>query len=106
MPVSVTRQVPMRRSFDTVFFAVQTGGGITCLEAEYGFSPIATQVSVVEGIETYCYGSVIYSLKGTGPNDLSAFKGKRLGVGYPLAPGGFQLGAQVRAYPFAAGRTV
>ena len=69
---------------------------LVCLDAEAGFSPIATQRHLILGQESGGYGALVYSSRANSAiNQLSDIKGKRLGVTFVLAAGGFALGWKV-----------
>ena len=69
---------------------------LVCLDAEAGFSPIATQRHLILGKQAEGYGSLIYSsVHNTAVTSLSDIVGKRLGVTFVLAAGGFALGWKV-----------
>jgi hypothetical protein len=71
------------------------------MESRYGFTTFATQRSSALNKNTEGYGSIVYSLKSNGAiTKLSDLKGKRIGVGSILAPGGFLLSWKVLGFLF------
>jgi hypothetical protein len=71
---------------------------LACLDAEAGFSPIATQRHLILGKEAGGYGALIFSSNSNkAVTTLADIKGKRLGVTFVLAAGGFALGWKVSA---------
>jgi hypothetical protein len=69
---------------------------LACLDAEAGFSPIATQRHLILGQEAGGYGALIFSsISNKAVTTLADIKGKRLGVTFVLAAGGFALGWKV-----------
>ena len=69
---------------------------ITCIEAKYAFTALATERQITLGETASGYGSLIYSLKSNqAAQNMSDIAGKRLGVGQPLGAGSFLLGAKV-----------
>ena len=69
------------------------------MESGHGFATIATQRSSALKKSSGGYGSVVYSLRSNAAiTKLSDLKGKRIGVGSILAPGGFLLSWKVLGF--------
>ena len=83
-------KILIRTSTDTL------PGGITCLEGSHNVQPLVTQRQMVLNKEAGAYGSLIYSLlSNTVIQRVEDLRGKRVGVGQPLASGAYQLGWKV-----------
>ena len=67
-----------------------------CLEGDFDFSPVAMQQSYALGEKYIASGLVAYSLKSnTGINNISDFRGKKIGVGHHLLGSSYHLGFEV-----------
>jgi hypothetical protein len=69
---------------------------MACIESWRAYSPIVTQRHLILGHEAGGYGGVIFSLKSNDRiKSISDIEGKKLGVGFVIAAGGFALPWQV-----------
>mmetsp|Transcript_59594 Transcript_59594/g.158593 ORF Transcript_59594/g.158593 Transcript_59594/m.158593 type:complete len:193 (+) Transcript_59594:112-690(+) len=77
-------------------FIYSITGRLGCIEAQFGWSPLATQRAYVNGSDTGAQGSIVYSLEtNTGIRNISDFRNKRVGVGMVLSSNAYHLGYQV-----------
>uniref|UniRef100_A0A7S0QGB5 Uncharacterized protein n=1 Tax=Cryptomonas curvata TaxID=233186 RepID=A0A7S0QGB5_9CRYP len=78
-----------------VDFVYNTPGVLGCIEASYGFTPIATQRQLVGGKESGAIGSLVYSKKDGVIKQLKDVHGRRVAVGQISTVGAYQLGFQL-----------